>query len=104
MGKTTVIEWCNRRLPNGEVIPGHTWNRWWGCLKISEECQFCYAETFAKRVGRDIWGPASNTDRWLLGDDNLKKPYAWNKEAQASGHRHNVFCASVSDIFEDNAI
>ena len=35
----------------------HTFNGWWGCFKVSEGCRKCYAETFAKRTGRSIWGP-----------------------------------------------
>jgi protein gp37 len=104
MAAKTTIEWCNRTLPDGTVIPGHTWQRWWGCVKVASECKNCYAEVFAKRIGKDVWGPAANTGRWILGDDNLKKPFTWNRAAQASGHRHNVFCSSMSDIFEDNAI
>lgn len=104
MGAKTTIEWCNRTLTDGTAVPGHTWNRWWGCLKIAPECQYCYAETFAKRIGKDIWGPATNTDRWILSDKKLKEPYIWNKAAQTQGHRHNVFCSSMSDIFEENAV
>lgn len=91
MGDKTRILWTH-----------HTYNPWWGCFKVSEECKYCYAEGFAKRVGRDIWGPAVNTDRWLLSENNWKKPLAWNKEAQKESRRHRVFCASMADVFEDH--
>jgi protein gp37 len=91
MGTNTKILWCD-----------HTFNAWWGCLKVSEECKNCYAETFAKRVGRDIWGPAATTDRWILSEANWKKPFQWNREAEKERLYHRVFCSSMSDVFEDH--
>ena len=97
-----VIEWCSRHLPNGVIIPGYSFNPWIGCLKIASECHFCYAETFAQRWGWKVWGPASTTHRRVTSTDNWKKPHRWNREAQAQGHRRNVFCASLADVFENH--
>lgn len=89
MGKTT-IEWTD-----------YTWNGWWGCQKVSPGCQHCYAETFSKRVGRNIWGPAATTERWRTKGpwrDVLK----WDRKAAAEGVRRKAFCQSMSDFFEDH--
>lgn len=90
MGRDTKIEWTN-----------HTVNFWWGCQKVSPGCQHCYAETFSKRVGRDIWGPPQTTERW-----RTKAPWKdcikWDKQAKADGIRRKVFCQSMSDFFEDH--
>jgi len=91
MGTKTAIAWTD-----------HSQNYWWGCLKVSEECKNCYAETFSKRVGKDIWGPASTTSRWILGDKNWQNPYKWNKQAQSEQRIHRVFCSSMSDLYEDH--
>ena len=45
MGQATKIEWAT-----------HTFNPWWGCLKVSEACKNCYAEAWAKRTGQAVWG------------------------------------------------
>lgn len=90
MGKETGILWTDSTL-----------NFWWGCHKVSPGCQHCYAETFSKRVGRDIWGPAQTTERW-----RTKAPWRdclkWDKEAKAEGKRRKVFVQSMSDFFEDH--
>lgn len=90
MAENSKIEWTD-----------HTFNGWWGCMKVSEGCQHCYAETFSKRVGRNIWGPAATTERWRTKGpwrDILK----WDKRAKADGVRRKVFCQSMSDFFEDH--
>ncbi|MBW7928647.1 MAG: DUF5131 family protein, partial [Fimbriimonadaceae bacterium] len=38
MGERSKIEWTH-----------HTFNPWWGCVKVSEACKNCYAEAWAKR-------------------------------------------------------
>lgn len=90
MGKTTEIGWTD-----------HTANFWWGCFKVSDGCKHCYAETFSKRVGQDIWGPPATTDR------SLKKAvwtdlFKWDKDAQKDNVRRRVFVQSMSDFFEDH--
>src|SRR5436305_12727800 len=67
MGETTNIEWCH-----------HTFNPWIGCVKVAQECQFCYAESFAQRFGWKVWGPASTTERRVTSLENWKKPLKWN--------------------------
>lgn len=91
MGETTHIQWTD-----------HTFNPWWGCVKVSPGCEHCYAESLSKRFGRHIWGPAKTTDRMITSDTNWRQPLAWNRQAEAEGRSRRVFCASMSDVFEDH--
>lgn len=90
MGKFSTIEWTH-----------HTFNPWWGCTKVSQACKHCYAETWAKRVGQDLWGAKS--DRRFFSDNHWKEPLKWNEVARQEGERHRVFCASMADVFEARA-
>ena len=68
MADKTAIGWVNRQLPDGTTTYGHTYNPWWGCLKVSEECQHCYALDIAKHyIKEPLWGPAATTGRRLFG-------------------------------------
>ena len=80
----------------------HTFNPWWGCVKVSPGCQHCYAETLAHRYGHDVWGPAKTTSRRGMSANYWKQPLKWNKQAHADGVRRRVFCASMADVFEDH--
>lgn len=88
VGKNSPIEWTN-----------HTFNPWWGCVKVSAACKNCYAESWAKRVGQNVWGP--KTSRRFFSDQHWAEPLKWNKAAQDSGENARVFCASMADVFED---
>ena len=87
MAKDSKIEWTH-----------HTFNPWWGCIKVSAACDHCYAETWAKRLGEDLWGPTAG--RRFFGDAHWKEPLKWNREAEALNERRRVFCASMADVFE----
>ena len=79
----------------------HTANFWWGCMKVSEGCKNCYAETLSKRYGKQIWGSPTNTSREHkvgIWKDILK----WDDEAGRDGIRRRVFVSSMSDFFEDH--
>lgn len=89
MAKDSTIEWT-----------GHTFNPWWGCTKVSPACANCYAETWARRTGYDVWG--AGAQRRLLSDDYWKQPLRWDREAVGAGRRVRVFCASMADVFEWN--
>ncbi len=80
----------------------HTFNPWWGCVKVSPGCQHCYAETLNHRYGFSNWGPAKTTSRRMMSENYWKQPLRWNKEAGAAGERRRVFCASMADVFEDH--
>lgn len=88
MAKDSHIEWTH-----------HTFNPWWGCLKVSPGCKHCYAETWAHRFGLELWGQKAN--RRDLSDAYWRQPLAWNAEAKRTKQRKRVFCASMADVFED---
>lgn len=44
--KTTKISWADS-----------TASPWYGCTKVSPGCANCYAEGWARRTGKDCWGP-----------------------------------------------
>ncbi|MDO9356447.1 MAG: DUF5131 family protein, partial [Solirubrobacteraceae bacterium] len=90
MSKDSKIEWTH-----------HTFNPWWGCVNVSPACDHCYAETFSKRVGFDVWGAAS--ERRFFGQAYWANPIKWDAAAAAAGRRDRVFCASMADIFESRA-
>jgi protein gp37 len=88
MGQNSKIEWTH-----------HTFNPWWGCVKISPACEHCYAETWSKRLGLKLWGDGQDQRRFF-SDDHWRQPLRWNAEALAAGERRRVFCASMADVFE----
>lgn len=88
MGQATKIEWAT-----------HTFNPWWGCLKVSEACKNCYAEAWAKRVGQAVWG--AHAPRRTFGEKHWRDPLSWNRRLNGTGRRERVFCASMADVFED---
>lgn len=87
MGQNSKIEWTH-----------HTLNPWWGCVRVSDGCKHCYAETFAKRFGVE-WG--AHTPRKMASDKYMRQPIKWNHDAEKVGERRRVFCASMADLFED---
>lgn len=88
MSEKTGIEWTD-----------HTFNPWWGCVRVSPACQHCYAETFAKRTGNAVWGV--DAPRRFFGAKHWQEPYRWDAAAKRDGVRRKVFCASMADVFED---
>jgi protein gp37 len=93
MAENSKIEWTD-----------HTFNPWVGCTKVSPGCDHCYAETrMDTRLHRVQWGagqPRSRTKTW--GD-----PKKWNGAHEAfyaqHGRRQRVFCASLADVFDNEA-
>lgn len=102
MGKTTEISWCD-----------HTFNCWIGCSRVSDGCKFCYAETLDKnRFSRTLgdgtaeapvshWGKGAPRHR--TSEANWREPLKWNREAEKTGTRPRVFCASLADVFDAEA-
>src|SRR6185437_13012780 len=87
MAENSRIEWCD-----------HTFNPWLGCTKVSPACDNCYAESWAKRTGQaHLW----NGERRRTSEANWRQPLKWNREAEASGIRRKVFCASLADVFDN---
>lgn len=77
----------------------YTFNPWWGCVEVSPACDHCYARTFAKRVGQNVWG--KDESRRHFGPDYWSKPVAWNAKAAKDGVRRRVFSGSMCDVMED---
>lgn len=82
----------------------HTFNSWWGCVKVHRGCKHCYAEDMDNRWTRKgkkpHWGPAPKfLRRMILGE--WSEPYRWNEAAKAMDRRARVFCGSMCDFFED---
>lgn len=108
MAEVTTIEWTNEYLKTpvlwkGElttVIPGATFNPWWGCMKVSRACKHCYAETFANRFAPGLWGPSSV--RKKFDAKHWNQPLKWNEECKKLGITRKVFCGSMCDWAEDN--
>ena len=87
MAQNSKIEWTH-----------HTFNPWWGCIRVSPACKHCYAEAWAKRVGLDLWDAKS--PRRFFSDAHWREPLKWERDAALEGERRRVFCASMADVFE----
>lgn len=55
MGKDSKIQWTD-----------DTFNPWWGCEKVSPACAHCYAESWAKRTGHEVWGRGVPRIHWVI--------------------------------------
>lgn len=89
MAENSKIEWTD-----------HTFNAWTGCTKVSAACDFCYAESWAKRSGIVEWG---NHPRRRTSASYWKQPLKWNRIAERDGVRRKVFCCSLADVFDNQA-
>jgi len=90
MGFNSSIEWTT-----------HTFNPWWGCTKVSDGCRFCYAEALSNRYGHSVWG--AGKPRRSMSDAHWQAPLIWDADARRTGRRARVFCASMADVFEEQA-
>lgn len=90
MGLNTEISWTD-----------HTLNLFWGCVKVSPGCKFCYADTLDNRYNHDDrhWGPGSSRKLVRSWKKNLND---MRKSAIANNRRETVFVMSMGDIFEDD--
>lgn len=75
----------------------HTFNIAWGCEEVSPACDHCYAKSFARSVGQNVW---NENPRRVFGDKHWNEPLKWNKKAADAGKNSYVFCSSMCDIFE----
>lgn len=93
MAEVSAISWCDA-----------TFNPWIGCTKISPACEHCYAARDNKlRKWVAEWGeagkPATERKRTKTWGDPLK----WNRKAAQTGYKPRVFCASLADVFDNEA-
>lgn len=87
MGANTGIEWAD-----------HTFNPWIGCQAVSAACDHCYAETLVNgRMGGDF------ATRRRTSARNWRLPLKWNRDAEIAGRPARVFCASLADVFDNQA-
>lgn len=93
MGAYSRIEWTD-----------HTFNPWVGCTNVSPGCDHCYAEAWSKRSGQVKWG---NNPRKRTTEAYWKQPSKWSAAAAAfraeHGRQQRVFCASLADVFDNQA-
>lgn len=83
-----------------------TFNPWIGCTKVGPGCDNCYAEALMdKRWHKVQWGSAQQRQRTSAA--NWKQPLLWEREHEAfalmHGRRRRVFCASLADVFDNEA-
>ena len=83
-----------------------TFNPWIGCTKVGPGCDNCYAEALMdKRWKRVQWGSGQQRERTSAA--NWKQPLLWEREHEAfmlaHGRRRRVFCASLADVFDNEA-
>jgi len=93
MSEKTEISWTDA-----------TFNPWWGCQKVSQACDNCYAERDAHRFapGRVLWG--IDSERREFGDKHWNEPLRWARTMPAKlGRRPRVFCSSMADVFDNKA-
>src|ERR1700736_1621504 len=78
----------------------HSFNPWIGCQHVSPGCDHCYAERdWDHRFHHVKWGPHGPRKRTT--DDYWKGPPRWNREAEETGKRFRVFCASLADWLDN---
>lgn len=90
--ENTAIQWAT-----------HTFNPWRCCTKVSTGCANCYADAMSGRNPKTlgVWGPGGT--RVMAAESYWRQPVKWNKAAAgcSPADRPRVFCASLSDVFED---
>ncbi|MEN8517801.1 phage Gp37/Gp68 family protein [Burkholderia sp. RS02] len=95
MTQNSDIEWTD-----------HTFNSWLGCTKVSAGCDHCYAEQLMDtRLHRAKWG--TGQPRVRTSAANWREPVKWDAQhaafRAAHGRRQRVFCASLADVFDNEA-
>src|SRR4051794_8401478 len=86
MAEYSLIEWTK-----------HTANLWWGCTKVHEGCDNCYAEAIAKRYGNGVWGNNSPRKQIKSFFSDLLN---YQRAAKKVNSLDRVFVGSMMDIFE----
>ena len=82
--KMSKIEWTEQ-----------TWNPSIGCNKVSAGCQYCYAETMAKRLQAIGVKGYENGFKFTLMPDRLEQPLKKRKSTK-------YFVNSMSDLFHED--
>ena len=61
----------------------------------------CYAEALTDRYGWTEWG--AQGERVRTSDNYWKQPLRWEHRAAGTGVKERVFCASLADVFDNQA-
>src|SRR6516164_5648851 len=77
-----------------------TFNPWIGCTRVSPACDHCYA---ARENNHRKWvaGWGVGVPRHRTGTKTWGNPLRWNRNAEITGYRPRVFCASLADVFDN---
>lgn len=93
MAEVSDISWCDA-----------TFNPWIGCTKISPACDHCYAARDNKlRKWVAEWGEAGKPPTERKRTKTWGDPLKWNRKAAQTGYKPRVFCASLADVFDNEA-
>lgn len=100
MAITTKIEWTNRRLPGGLILPGGTANFWIGCTPVDPACAGCYAwaEDMRRNWTPEGWGKGKPRYRTKGAHDNAA---AIHRRGLKAGFPAACFTNSLSDFFDE---
>jgi protein gp37 len=95
MAEKTGISWTDS-----------TFNPWIGCTKVGPGCDHCYAEALMDTRWHKVqWGAGKQRQRTSAA--NWRLPVLWEKEHEAfalmHSRRRRVFCASLADVFDNEA-
>ncbi len=82
MAANTAIGWTK-----------HTLNYWWGCTEVSPACDFCYARTWAQRLGWNIWGALKERRK-------IESAVATLAQYNRNDPGALVFIQSMADLFD----
>jgi protein gp37 len=86
MAEDTKIQWTD-----------NTFNPWMGCTRISQGCEYCYAEVATPSRTMGIkWGYGQKRFR----TKTWNQPVKWNKTSTKKKPTR-VFCASLADWLDD---
>lgn len=91
MSDRSKIEWCNAswnplraRDARGKIG--------WHCVKVSDGCKHCYAETMNRRLGTGLPYAATWKPQVYLDEKALLLPLRWRKPRR-------IFVCSMTDLF-----
>lgn len=90
MAETSAIEWTDATV-----------NFWWGCTRVGPGCDHCYAETWARRLGLDLWSSATRRPIAGAGSTLRRLDRGHDRWFAAHGRRRRVFMQSMSDLFDN---
>ena len=93
-------------MPTSIAWTDEPFNPWMGCQHVSPGCDHCYAEhDFDQRYHLVQWGP--HGERRRTTPAYWRKPHTWQRRASefehVHGRRRRVFCASIADVFDNQA-